>query len=143
MDKELKKIIEDNTDLIDADKFDELFNKCNIGEKILLAECFLEAGIDFTNPEQPKKFKIPHISKFINDLRIDKSSIYIKKGPIQTVTYEVEPDKYAMYLREETVRKLPELLSKRYKISKIEQALKYSRYSYPNMNYITILVFDI
>lgn len=143
MDKDLKKFIEDNIALIEANSFDDLFTKCNMYEKIMLANTFIECGIPYEDSSPARKFKVPNISSFLKDLRIDKNQVGLRKGPFGTTMYQVRANQYAMHLREDALWHIPEPIAKKYNIAKVGQATTLNRYSYGGVDYSTVLIFDI
>lgn len=142
MDAKLKDLIEKNIALIEANKFDELFSKCNMYEKIMLADIFIQAGIEFEDLSNSRKFKIPNINSFLKDLRIDKSRVSIRKGPFATTLYAVNENQYAMHLKENALWEIPKHIASKYKIAGIGQATKLNSYSYGGVDYYTVLIFD-
>lgn len=93
-------LIENNISLIEDNKFDELFNQLSYYDRFKMGELLLSAGISFTG-SKINRFKHINIANFLNDFRINKKDILIRKGPIDTVTLKVLPNQYAVYLPEE------------------------------------------
>ena len=104
---ELVDLIEDKIDLIDSEKFDELFLSCNQTKDIRidrwthlryeLADALLHCGIDYSS----KTVKTLHgASKFIKDLRLTKDDYSgIIKGPYKTKSYTIKEGEYAIVIR--------------------------------------------
>ena len=142
----IKKFVEDNIEDIQIGNFDPLFLSLDYTDRILFAEVLLTANIDFTG-EKINKFKYSHIADFLNDVRINKSDVTIKKGPFSTTMYEVRSDQYLIRLPKKnyitrTYNKTSPMYQ-RYKLSRIDVASILDRYSYGGTTYNPVLIFDI
>lgn len=141
-----KRLVEKNIHLIEDSKFDELFNSLSYNERLIMAEMLLAAEIHFEG-NTINKFKYQNIADFLNDLRIDKANIRIRKGPLSTTTYKVEENQYAVCFPEEITWGDPKHsypnLCKKYNWVNTGQATVYNRYSISGVNYKTVLIFNI
>ena len=141
-----KRLVENNIHLIEDSKFDELFNSLSYDERLTMAEILLASEIHFEG-NTINKFKYQNIADFLNDLRIDKANIRIRKGPVSTTTYKVEENQYAVCFPEEITWGDPKHsypnLCKKYNWVNTGQAIVYNRYSISGVNYKTVLIFNI
>lgn len=142
-----KRLVENNIHLIEDSKFDELFNSLSYGERLMIAEMLLAAEIPFEG-NNTNKFKYQNIADFLNDLRINKADIRIRKGPFSTTIYKVEENQYAVCFSEEITwedptRSYPNLC-KKYNWVKTGQATVYNKYSISSgVDYKTVLIFNV
>lgn len=97
----VKEHILKHEELIDDNNFDFLANY-GLGLKIELAEVFLEAGIDITNPDPKSLHKIANINKFLNDLRIERNEVTVSKGPLTIGDYQIAENQYALKFKFKT-----------------------------------------
>lgn len=132
MNEKIKKIIEDNISIIEDNDFDTLFNSVdNYAERVILAEALLSAGIDITNNNPYIKLKQQNVSKFINDLRLDRSVLMLKKSYLGADYWSDDPD------NEYYVLGLPKhhVLSKKEEIPNIQKT--YNVWGITRRTYVT------
>ena len=145
MNEDVKKLLEENIDLIDSGDFDQFFrNIKDLGNRMRVAEVLMSAGIDITNYTPFFTFKKNNISRFINDLRINRSDITIRRGPLEDSLWlwKVKEDQYVIGLPKDTKlssrNKFPHI-SNEYKLAYIE--FQESKNYYGKGKYC--LVFDV
>lgn len=145
LDTNERMLIENNISLIEDKKFDELFNKLSYYDRFKIGELLLSAGISFTG-SNINRFKHINIANFLNDFRINKKDILIRKGPIKTVTLEVLSNQYAIYLPEDEDQGWLDMsdypnLTATYKWVQQGDTYRPVKYGYPKTK--RVLIFDV
>ena len=137
----VKEHILNNTAAIDANDFDFLAD-LSLGVKVELAEVFLEAGIDFTNPKPENFHKVASINKFLNDLRIDCKGVVISKGPLKFDGCEISKDQYALKFKFKTIDINTDinLLKKIYNIDSITVGKRWDSRFYTTVLYDIVII---
>lgn len=128
----VKRLIEDNIDLIDNNNFDDLFNLCKkVQDRIHLASVLLKCGIDYH--VNIKKSSRQNVNRFIADLRLSKGTHFgsIKKGPYETGQYTILSSQYMITLRTLLLDRIPDNIKSEYSIDRTETALVGAWSPYP------------
>lgn len=135
-------IINSNIENIEENDF-EFLKDCTVAQRVQLAEIFLEADIDVTNIEQKVRFKDLNISRFLNDLRIDRNEVVIQKGPANLgANCSIEGDNYFIRFKSKTLSESDaKFLMEAYNIEHILECKRWDGRLYTSV-YYSVFIFN-
>ena len=144
MTTKLENFIKDNIELIELNKFDELFKQLKkFDERIEFASILLNCGIDY-HVVNIKKSSRYNVNRFLADLRLSKESVRtIRKGPYSTGQYEVLSSQYMLTLPVLLDNPIPDNVKSEYHIDRTETAIVGAWSPYPQYsNDKTIIIIN-